>query len=69
MIYLLTYVLIYGPPLLCGFLYYRSRKKKLAETNNANPVQLYLVPFIVFTIVSLLWSGLLYGIAYLAIQG
>ena len=69
MIYLFTYLLIYGPPLLCGFLYYRKRKKKLAETGNSTPVQLYLVPFIVFTIISLLRSGLLYGIAYLATQG
>ena len=68
MIYILTYLIIYAPPLLVGFLYYRRQKKKQDEMHQRNPVMLYLVPFIIFTGVSLLWSGLLYGIAYLATQ-
>ena len=69
MIYILTYVLIYGPPLLVGYLFYRRRKKRLEETRTNSPLQLYFVPFIVFTIASLLWSGLLFGISYFFSQG
>ena len=69
MIYILTYVLIYGPPLLAGYFFYRRQKKKQEELHHNNPFMRYLVPFIVFTVVSLLWSGALYGIAYLATRG
>jgi len=69
MIYILTYVIIYGPPLLAGYFYYRHQKKKQAELHQHNLVFLYLIPFIIFTVVSLLWSGALYGLAYLATQG
>ena len=69
MIYLLTYVIIYGPPLLGGYLFYQRQKKKQDELHERNLVMLYLVPFIMFTVFSLLWSGLLFGVSYLATQG
>ena len=69
MIYLLTYVIIYGPPLLVGYLYYRHQKNKQEKAHQNNWVFRSLLPFIIFTVASLAWSGLLYGIAYFATQG
>ena len=68
MIYLFTYVIIYGPPLLVGYLYYRHQKKKQDAAHQNNWLFRYLIPFIIFTITSIVWSGLLYGIAYVATQ-
>ena len=62
MIYLVTYLLIYGPPLLVGFLFYRKQKQKQDAKHENNWLRRYLLPFIVFTATSLLWSLLLYGI-------
>jgi hypothetical protein len=69
MIYILTYVIIYGPPLLVGYLYYRHQKKKQEDAHRNNWLFRYLLPFIIFTVASLLWSGLLFGVAYFATQG
>jgi uncharacterized membrane protein len=68
MIYFLTYLLIYGPPLLVAFLYYRKQKQKQDAKQENNWIRRYLVPFIVFTVTNLLWSLLLYGIFYLFMQ-
>ena len=69
MIYILTYVIIYAPPLLAGYFFYRRQKKKQEASRHPNAIMLFLGPCIIFTVVSMLWSGALYGIAYLATQG
>lgn len=68
MAYILSYLLMYGPPLVCGYLYYRHEKKKQDRMHQKNYIMLYLVPFVVFTVMNILWSMLLYGVALVFTQ-
>lgn len=63
MITFFTYVMIYAPPLIGAFFCYRWQKRKQETARQKNMVLLYLLPFIVFTVISLVWSGLLYLVA------
>lgn len=57
---ILAYLMIYLPPLIAAYFVYRWQRKKQARTREKNSVLLYLLPFIAFTVVTLIWSGLLY---------
>ena len=52
-----------------GYLYYRHQRKKQEDAHRNNWLFRYLLPFIIFTVASLVWSGLLFGVEYFATQG
>ena len=55
----LVYLLIYGPPLLLGIVYHFRQKKRFP----GNPMKMYLMPAIVMTVSSVLWTVFLYMFA------
>ena len=52
----LIYLLIYGPPLVLGILYHFRQKKKFP----GNAMKMYLMPAILMTVSSVLWTVFLY---------
>ncbi len=59
----LAYLMIYLPPLVSAYFVYRWQRKKQAQVREKNWILLYLLPFIAFTLVTFVWSGLLYWIS------